>query len=108
VADGFGRSSEGAHSDHHAENCGDNAETGERVGHGAQRTGRFSRAVVADFHVEFEHLVDGEGLGVVAHGEAQRVADEIAEVLLLQKFGIRLEYRALGGGLDVCFDRKHA
>ena len=64
--------------------------------------------VVMHFHVQLHHLVHVERLHAAGDGRAQRVADKVAGVMVVEKLGIILEDDALGGLFHVHLDGQQA
>ena len=59
---------------------------------------------MVNFQIEVEHLIEIEGVDA-GDGHAQRVADEIAHVMILEEGGILGEDGTLLGLFDVGFER---
>src|ERR1035437_5542426 len=81
------RAAESPHGDHDAEHGGDNSQAGQGIGHGAEGGGGLSGILMVNLEVEVEHLVEIEGIDA-GNGHAQGVADEIANVVVLEEGGI--------------------
>src|SRR5262249_27183840 len=105
VADLLRRPSEGAHRDHYAQHRRDDSQAGERIGHRTQCRNRLRGAVVMYLHVALDHLVEVEWFDTARGRHGQRVADEVAHVMVREKGFIFGENLALGWILDIALER---
>ena len=97
VADFLGRAIDRAHRDDDAEHGGDDAEAGQRVGHGAQGRYRLGCIVMLYFHIELEQLIHIEWLDAARNGHAHGVANEVASMVIFDKGRILREHGTFVG-----------
>ena len=103
MSDFFRRAAERAHSYDDAKNGGDNAQARQGIGYRAEGRGGRGGILMVNLEVEVEHLVEVEGVDA-GDGHAQRVTNEIANMMVLEEGGILGKYRALGGFFHVRFE----
>ncbi len=105
LADFFGRPAERAHGHHHSQHGGNNAQSGQRVGHGAQGSHRLIQFVGMDVHVRFDHLIDIKRFDSSHDRHSHGVAHKIPRLVILQEAGIMREELAFLGRLNVVLHR---
>ena len=95
-----------AHRLHDAEHRGDDAERGKRVGKALQTFGGLHRMMMVALQRIIHHLFDRVRIERTRRhdDEAQRVADQVDERVVLQKLGILLKDRRVFRILDVRLD----
>src|SRR5450631_1441807 len=98
---------ESTHRDHDAKDSGDNAQTRQGIGYGAESGGGRSRVLMMHLKVKVEHLVEIEGVDA-GNGHAERVADEIANVVVLEECRVLREDSTLVRLFDVGFQSHQA
>ena len=109
LADLFWRAAERAHGDDHAQDGGDDAEAGKRIGDGGQGLdGRQSLRGAATSMSSSIIWSMSKGSTPPVIAMRKRIADEGRGVMILEEAGIFLEYRAFGRLLDVVFNAHEA
>src|SRR5579872_1430238 len=107
VSDFFRRTAECTHSNDNTEHGRNNPEAGQGVGHRAEGGGGLGGIMVMNFHVEIKHLVEIESIEP-GNGHAERVTNEIANVMILEEGGVLGEHLALVRLFDVGFEGHQA
>ena len=77
---------------------------GSAVGHRGERVDRLSRFVMMHLHVQLHHLIHVERLHAAGDGHAQRVADKVPGMMVVEELGIVFEEFALLRLFHVHFD----
>ncbi len=107
LSDFLGRTAESSHGDDDAEHGRHNAQAGQGIGHGTEGGGGLRGILVVHLEVEVEHLVEVEGIDA-GDGHAQRIADEIANVMVFEEGGVLEEDLTLVGLFHVGLESHQA